>query len=292
MSRALQLAAYGAGNVSPNPMVGAVIVAPDGRIIGEGFHRKYGEAHAEVNAVASVKPEDRTLIPESTIYVTLEPCSHYGKTPPCAELLIRERFRRCVAACVDPNPRVAGRGLKMLKNAGIEVTTGVLEKECKELNIRFFTAHTKHRPWILLKWAETADGRTNAADGSPIAISTSETLPLMHKERTMVDAILAGTNTLLRDNPMMTARLWPGHSPRPVVFNSIRIKDPTTQKRLKVLHRNPIILDRNLSLEDNMRKLYSEYGITSLMVEGGKTLINSFIKANLYDRIRLERSAE
>lgn len=288
MERAMQLAWGGAGMVSPNPMVGAVIVAPGGRIIGEGYHRRYGEAHAEVNAFASVAPGDEHLIPESTIYVTLEPCSHYGKTPPCARLLIEKGIKRCVAATMDPNPKVAGRGLRMLSEAGIEVETGLMGKECQEQNIRFFTAHTKHRPWILLKWAETKYGEMAAPDGSAIAISTPETLALMHKERAMCDAIMVGTDTLLNDNPSLTTREWPGHSPRPVIFNSPRLSKEKIIESIKVMLREPIILEPDLSLKRNMEKLYRDYGVTSLIVEGGRKLLHSFLEEGLYDRIRVE----
>lgn len=284
MRRALELARYGAGHVSPNPMVGAIIVAPGDRIIGEGYHRKYGEAHAEVNAFASIRPEDEPLIGESTIYVTLEPCSHYGKTPPCAELLCRKGIKRAVVGTGDPNPKVAGRGIRMLREAGIEVEEDILRDECRAINVRFFTAHTLHRPWILLKWAETADGRLSGEKGERLNISTPETFALMHKERSMVDAIMVGTNTLLIDNPRLDCRLWPGNSPRPVIFNSDKIDINT----LKLHDRNPIILDPATDLEENMQILFRDYGITSLMVEGGKTLLDSFLERKLYDRIRKE----
>lgn len=284
MRRALALAALGAGHVSPNPMVGAVLVAPDGRIIGEGFHRRCGEAHAEVNAMRSVAGSDRHLIDQSTMYVTLEPCSHYGKTPPCAAMLCERHVRRVVVGTGDPNPRVAGRGIAMLREAGIEVTEDCLRDECRKINVRFFTAHTLRRPWILLKWAETADGSMAAPDGSPIAISSPLTLALMHRERAMCDAIMAGTNTLLCDNPSLSTRLWPGDSPRPVIF-----KSPRLTSGLNVMSRNPIILDPATDLEENMRLLFAEHGVTSLMVEGGRTLLDSFISRNLYDRIRVEK---
>ncbi|MGN0237241.1 MAG: bifunctional diaminohydroxyphosphoribosylaminopyrimidine deaminase/5-amino-6-(5-phosphoribosylamino)uracil reductase RibD [Lepagella sp.] len=288
MSRALRLAMWGAGHVSPNPMVGALIVAPDGRVIGEGYHRRFGEAHAEVNAVASVADADRHLIPLSTFYVTLEPCSHYGKTPPCAELLCRHHPRRVVVGTVDPNPRVAGRGIKMLQEAGIEVVSDVLVEECRHLNRRFFTSQVCHRPWILLKWAETAAGDMCHPDGSPITISSPLTMTLMHRQRSLCDAIMVGTNTLLHDNPSLDTRLWPGNSPRPVIFASDSIS-PEVTARLKVYQRDPIILDPKIPLEQNMKILFSDFHISSLMVEGGKRLLDSFIRARLYDEIRVER---
>lgn len=290
MSRALRLASYGAGHVSPNPLVGAVIVSADGRIIGEGFHRRFGEGHAEVNAMAAVKESDLSLIGEATMYVTLEPCSHYGKTPPCAAMLCERGVKRVVVGTGDPNPKVAGRGIRMLREAGIEVTENCLQKECLAINERFFTAQTKHRPWILLKWAETETGAMAAPDGSHIEISTPVTLALMHAERAMCDAILVGTGTLLSDNPTLSTRLWPGESPRPVIFESPRLVNPDIRKKLRIFGRNPILLKRDIPLEDNMHILMERHGITSLMIEGGRKLLDSFIKSGLYDRIRVEKA--
>lgn len=294
MRRALQLAANGAGYVSPNPMVGAVIVDAAGHIIGQGWHRKYEGPHAEVQAFRSVRPQDERLLSEATIYVTLEPCSHYGKTPPCAKLIVDKGVRRVVVGCGDPNPKVSGRGIEMIRQAGIEVTENVLRDECVALNKRFMTAHTLHRPWIQLKWAEDAQGnmaRKNPdyTPGSglpeylPTQISSPVGMVLMHGQRAMVDAIMAGSNTLLSDNPSLTTRLWPGHSPRPVIFRSSRLPDS-----LKIWDRDPIILDPAVPLEQNMHLLFSEHGITSLMVEGGRTLLDSFIEKGLYDEMRVE----
>jgi len=291
MLRALELAEYGAGFVSPNPMVGAVIVASDGKIIGEGWHAKYGGPHAEVNAVASVRAEDQMLIPQSTIYVSLEPCSHYGKTPPCSKLLIEKGFRRVVVGMRDPFKEVSGRGIAMLRKAGIEVIENVLEKECRHLNRRFITAHTLHRPYIQLKWAQSADGYIAAinalGEGIPIKLSNPLGMVEMHKERAMTDAILVGTNTVLADNPSLTTRLWSGRSPRPVIFSSPRIP-----ANAKIMSRNPIILDGLLPLDENMRILYSNHGITSLMVEGGTRTLHGFIAYGLFDSIRIETSAD
>lgn len=286
MARALQLASCGAGHVSPNPMVGAVLADPSGRIIGEGFHRRYGQAHAEVNCMESVRGEDAHLVRESTMYVTLEPCSHYGKTPPCAAMLCRCGVKRVVVGTGDPNPRVAGRGIAMLREAGIEVVENVLQEECLAINERFFTAQTMKRPWILLKWAEDAAGRMCSPDGAPIVISSPVTRALMHAERAKCDAIMCGTGTLLSDNPSLTVRHWPGESPRPVIFYSARIKGLD----LKIFERDPIILDPSLPLEQNMHILFEEYSITSLMVEGGRRLLDSFIAASLWDRQRVERA--
>ena len=215
MSRALQLARQGAGHTSPNPMVGAVVVC-DGMIVGEGFHRQCGQAHAEVNAIASVN--DQSVLHESTIYVTLEPCSHYGKTPPCANLLIEKGVKRVVVGCLDPFEKVSGRGVEMLREAGINVTVGVLENECKALNERFFTAHTTKRPWVMLKWAQSRDGFMANEDGA-VRFSTALTQRLMHSERSRVDAILVGARTVAVDNPSLTTRHWSGNSPLRVVID-------------------------------------------------------------------------
>lgn len=291
MRRALELARNGAGFVSPNPMVGAVIADPSGRIIGEGWHARYGGPHAEVNAVASVKPADLHLLPQSTIYVTLEPCSHYGKTPPCSKLLIEKGFKRVVIGMKDPFKEVSGRGIRMLREAGMEVIENVMEEECRELNRRFITAHTLGRPYIQLKWAQSADGFIAATDETgkavPIKLSTPATLVAMHRERALADAIMVGTGTLLTDNPSLTVRLWPARrDPRPVIFRSPRLRPD-----LKVMQRDPVILDPDLLLEDNMRKLYQEHGIISLMVEGGTHLLQSFIDEGLFDETRIEYSS-
>lgn len=289
MRRALQLARFGEGNVSPNPMVGAVIVSAEGRIIGEGYHRRIGGPHAEVNAVASVKETDGHLLPESTIYVTLEPCSHYGKTPPCSLLLIEKGIGRIVVGAVDPFVKVSGRGISMLREAGCEVLTGCLEKECMFLNRRFFTAHINRRPWILLKWARSSDGfiASYDKDGNkiPVKFSTPLSSALVHRERSLCDAIMVGTDTLISDNPTLTTRLWPGRSPRPVIFSSSRLPADAA-----VLRYDPIMLDHDMPLDENMSMLYEKHGVTSLMVEGGAALLNSFLNAGLFDEIRIETS--
>lgn len=302
MARALQLARQGEGHVSPNPMVGAVIVAR-GRIIGEGFHRRYGEGHAEVNAIASVAPADAPLLHESTVYVTLEPCSHYGKTPPCARLLIERGVRRVVVGTLDPFEKVAGRGVAMLREAGIKVLTGVLERECRHLNIRFITAHTRRRPWVMLKWAQDANGYMG--DGEPrVTFSTPETLRLMHRERSRVDAIMVGARTVALDNPSLDTRYWSGRSPLRVVLDehlSIMHIQPApkllTDGRPTLVYnaiRSDTIgavefvrLDNCHDLDAILADLYTR-GITSLMVEGGPTVLRAFIDANLDDRRRIE----
>lgn len=266
MRRALQLARGGEGCVAPNPMVGAVVIA-HGRIIGEGFHRTYGGPHAEVNAIASVKEEDRHLLREATIFVTLEPCSHYGKTPPCAKLIIDTGIPRVVVGAPDPNPLVAGRGVRMLREAGVEVEEGVLLNECLEINRRFMTAQTHDRPWILLKWACSADGFMAAfgEDGNPVPVKLSNSLSSvwMHRERAMCEAIMVGNNTLRIDNPRLDVRLWAGKNPR------------------------RITLPHHADLPALMAQLRAE-GITSLMVEGGQKLLESFLQLGLYDEIRVE----
>jgi diaminohydroxyphosphoribosylaminopyrimidine deaminase/5-amino-6-(5-phosphoribosylamino)uracil reductase len=222
MARCLQLARHGEFTTAPNPMVGAVIVH-DGRIIGEGWHRQCGGPHAEVNAVRSVRPEDEGLLREATIYVSLEPCSHWGKTPPCAELLVEKGFRRVVVGCLDPNEKVAGRGIRRLREAGAEVVVGVLERECWWLNRKFMTFHTLNRPYITLKWAQSADGfidrhRESRSDGEPVHFSSQWTQTLVHRLRATHQAILVGRRTWELDQPSLTTRLWPGRNPERVVL--------------------------------------------------------------------------
>ena len=225
MMRCLQLAAMAEGQTSPNPMVGAVIVH-DGRIIGEGYHHRAGEPHAEPNAIASVK--DESLLREATMYVSLEPCSHWGKTPPCADLIVRKGLKRVVIATLDPNPKVAGRGVKILEDAGIEVIVGVMEKEARWLNRRFMTVQEKHRPYVILKWAETEDGiidvcREEKGSG-PIKISNSVTKTLNHQVRVEEDAIMVATKTALLDDPHLTVTKWTGRNPvRVLLDRSLRV---------------------------------------------------------------------
>lgn len=266
MMRCLQLARHGEFTTAPNPMVGAVIVH-EGRIIGEGWHRRYGSPHAEVNAVRSVRPEDEALLPHSTIYVSLEPCSHWGKTPPCAELLAEKGFRRVVVGCTDPNEKVAGHGIARLREAGAEVVVGVLEEECKRLNRKFMTQHTRHRPYITLKWAESADGfidrhrESRAKDGDAVKFSTPWTQMLVHRLRASHEAILVGRRTWELDKPSLTTRLWPG-------------KDA---ERL-ILSASATSLAERIS------------GFQSILVEGGAQTLQSFIDADLWDEVFIERS--
>lgn len=284
MCRALQLAAMGQGRVSPNPMVGAVIVC-DGKIIGEGYHRQWGGPHAEVNAVASVV--DKTKLCRSTMYVTLEPCSHYGKTPPCAELIIKNGIPRVVVGAMDPFEKVRGRGVDMLRKAGVDVVTGVLEKECEELNKHFMTAHKSGRPFVLLKWAESNDGFISGKGGEPVALSNELTKMWMHRERSRYDAIMVGTNTIITDNPQLSVREWPGRNPRCITFD---LKGRLPKDCQVIGKEGAIVVTENIPLDDLLGRLYKEHGITSLMVEGGAKLLQSFLDDGCYDEVRIERS--
>lgn len=284
MRRALWLAAMGRGHTSPNPMVGAVITAPDGNIIGEGYHRRCGEGHAEVNAVAAVR--DRRQLHDCTMYVTLEPCSHYGKTPPCARLIIESGIPRVAVGAGDPFKEVAGRGIAMMREAGIEVVEGVLAHESRSLNARFMTAHEQGRPFITLKWARSADGYTDSdrPDGQPTRLSTPLTSMLVHRLRSDNDAILVGSGTILADNPRLDCRLWHGRSPQPVILDRRRRVASDTQTTI-----TPLIMSDYDDLQDAMQRLYAR-GITSLLVEGGPTVLQSFINEGLYDMARVETS--
>lgn len=310
MRRALRLAKAGEGHVSPNPMVGAVIVC-DGRIIGEGWHRAYGQAHAEVNAISSVRPADKPLLSKSTLYVTLEPCSHYGKTPPCSKLIIESRIPRVVVGSCDPFSKVSGKGIKMLQDAGIDVAVGILENECRNLNARFMTAHTHHRPHIMLKWAESSDRFVDIARDSrqkPALLSTPATLLLSHKLRASSDAIMIGANTLQLDNPSLTTRFWHGRNPIRVVVSHDRCRALGNSKIFTDglptwvfsdsgdTIANPNENVEEFAIEDSAHAieficetLYHR-GITSLLVEGGPCLTNEFLKLNLWDEIRVEQS--
>lgn len=298
MSRALQLARRGAGYVSPNPMVGAVVVC-DGRIIGEGYHRRYGEAHAEVNAIDSVA--DRSLLPRSTVYVTLEPCAHYGKTPPCAALLVRCGVKRVVIGCTDPFAKVAGRGIAMLREAGIEVTTGVLEKECRELNRIFMTTHTLGRPYVMLKWAMSSDGyldrKRDAADSAQ-KFSTALTMAAVHRLRGLFDAVAVGAGTVNADNPRLTVRSYAGRSPGRVILDrrGIAREDAATfgpgtiyfcEKPRQGLPEGLEQITGSLTTGEMLRELYRR-GITSLMVEGGASVLAGFVDSGLWDEARVE----
>ncbi|MEG1915770.1 MAG: bifunctional diaminohydroxyphosphoribosylaminopyrimidine deaminase/5-amino-6-(5-phosphoribosylamino)uracil reductase RibD [Muribaculaceae bacterium] len=304
MRRALQLARLGEGSVSPNPMVGAVIVH-SGKIIGEGYHRKFGTAHAEVNAIAAVA--NKSLLKDSTLYVTLEPCSHYGKTPPCSKLIINDEIPRVVVGCLDPYAKVSGRGVAMLREAGVKVTLGVLENECRAVNEHFMTAHTLQRPFVILKWAQSADGYIDSTRndcGSQVIFSNAVTTMWTHRERAECDAIMVGSNTVITDNPSLTVRNWVGRNPirvvidrQDVVPNDSRLLSDggktiifSTQESHKSGSVEYIAIDQyNDVLLQVLKELYSR-NITSLMVEGGAKLLNAFIKSELWDIARIEKS--
>ena len=270
MRRCIQLARNGRMNAQPNPMVGAVIVHDD-RIIGEGYHVRCGEGHAEVNACASVKKEDEHLLRESTIYVSLEPCSHYGKTPPCADLLVSKGFKRCVIGCQDPFAKVQGRGIQKLREAGIDVSVGVLEEECKALNKRFMTFHGKQRPFVTLKWAESEDG---FIDGH---ISNTYTQMVCHKRRAEHQAILVGRKTWEADKPSLTVREWYGSSPKRYVVSSQSLTLP-----------DGFHLIQTTRVEGILKRLYED-GIQTVLVEGGAKLLQSFIDSGEWDECYVEK---
>ena len=315
--RCLELAKNGLGNVAPNPMVGCVIVH-DNNIIGEGYHQEYGKAHAEVNAIHSVK--NKFLLQKSTLYVNLEPCAHFGKTPPCANLIVEHNIQRVVIGCVDSFSEVAGKGIEKLKNAGIEVVVGVLEKESLELNKRFFTFHNKKRPFVILKWAETKDGfidleRSNQkeVERNEIAgqarnddkidnwITSPLSKQLVHKWRSEETAIMVGTNTALNDNPQLNVREWKGKNPPRIVIDlhdrlpqSLHIFDKSVPTLVFSLtketeEKNLVFVkvknEKNL-IEEVLSELYKR-NIQSVIVEGGATLLQSFIDQNLWDEARV-----
>jgi diaminohydroxyphosphoribosylaminopyrimidine deaminase/5-amino-6-(5-phosphoribosylamino)uracil reductase len=304
MRRCLELAGLGIGNVSPNPMVGAVIVHND-KIIGEGYHQKYGEAHAEVNAVNQVISKFDNyaeLLKRSTIYVSLEPCAHYGKTPPCADLIIKHQIPNVVVGCRDPFDQVNGKGIEKLQAAGIEVITGILEEECRWLNRRFFTRVQKHRPYIMLKWAQTEDGFFAPDDNSQLWITGVESRKLVHQWRGEEDAILVGTNTAAIDNPQLNVRYGNGTSPKRVIIDrklklnqSLNIFDQSVETF--IFNEVKTEFDgknKYIALEDFGRYvpeyiLYQLYlqDIQSVIIEGGAHTLNAFIKAGLWDEARI-----
>jgi diaminohydroxyphosphoribosylaminopyrimidine deaminase / 5-amino-6-(5-phosphoribosylamino)uracil reductase len=297
MRRALELARLGMGQVSPNPLVGCVILHHD-KIIGEGWHQRYGEAHAEVNAVASIS--DPSLLKESVVYVNLEPCSHTGKTPPCADLLIRHQVKKVVVANLDSNPLVAGTGIKKLRAAGIEVVTGILEKEGRELNKRFFTFMEKQRPFIILKWAETADGFIARENYDSKWISNEHSRQLVHKWRAEEDSVLVGSKTASHDNPELNVRDWSGRNPVRIVLDRfLRLNEKLNlfDRSQKTICYNVLKHEEhsNLSLirvsEENfignvIADLYKQK-IQSVIVEGGATILQAFIDAALWDESKV-----
>ena len=303
MFRCLQLAKNGLGSTYPNPMVGSVIVHSN-LIIGEGWHKKAGEAHAEVNAVNSVK--NKELLKDSTIYVSLEPCSHFGKTPPCSDLIIANGIKKVVIGTVDPFAEVSGRGIKKLLEAGCEVQVGVLERECREINKRFFTFHTKKRPYIILKWAESVDGFLAPhfkmrALREPVWITNSASRQLVHKWRAEEQSILIGTNTAIADNPTLTTRDWFGNSPvRVILDRKLKINSESnvfdlSVKTLIITEQDAVSTDKityykadfSANLPEQLCDIIYKEGLQSVIIEGGAQTLRSFIEANLWDEARV-----
>ncbi len=302
MQRCIGLGAQALGKAAPNPLVGCVIVH-NGIVIGEGYHENYGEAHAEANAIASV--HHKNLLKESTLYVNLEPCSHFGKTPPCSDLIIENKIPYVVTGCVDSNPLVKGKGIEKLVKAGIDVKTGVLEKECRELNRRFFTWHEKKRPYIILKWAQTQDGFIgkieNDRSQTTSYFTSEESLKLVHRMRSEEQAIMAGTNTILLDNPMLTVRRVPGRNPLRITFDRhlkipphFHILDKTVPTLIFTAEDKPsepnleyARVDFNQDLLAAVLAELHKREIQSVIVEGGEKLLNSFIEKVLWDEVRV-----
>ncbi len=297
IQRCIQLAKKGLGNVAPNPMVGCVVVYQN-KIIGEGFHLQYGNAHAEVNAINSVK--NKSILPLSTVYVSLEPCAHFGKTPPCADLLIKNKVKKVVIGCLDINSKVAGKGIEKLKMAGIGVEVGVLEKECLALNEAFFTFHKKKRPYIILKWAETANGYIA---GEQKQISDIFTQQILHQWRSQYQAFMVGTNTLLLDNPQLNNRFYSGKSPMRIAID-FHLKSENKNLCFYDNSQQTVILNgaknekkgnvnfikiENTNVNTIVDSLY-QIGIQSIVIEGGKALLQSFLDENLFDEIRIFKS--
>lgn len=309
MHRCLHLAQQGQGRVAPNPMVGAVLVNK-GRIIGEGWHRQYGGPHAEVNCVASVAPEDQHLVREATLYVSLEPCAHFGKTPPCADLVVAQQIPRVVVGCRDPFPLVAGKGIEQLQAAGVEVTLGVLEKECQQLNKRFFLFHNLHRPYITLKWAQTADGWISGKTGQRLHISNAASNRLVHRWRSEEASILVGTNTALADDPSLNTRLWPGAHPLRLVVDlhrrlpdNLKLFDGSLPTLVFNLYQHSVAdaaqlrsatggvyyyqVSEDAELVHQVVHALYQLQVQSVLVEGGAQLLQSFIDAALWDEARI-----
>lgn len=305
IKRCLELAAMAIGNVNPNPMVGCVIVV-DEIIIGEGYHQKYGEAHAEPNAIKSVfdkfGTEAETLLKQATAYVNLEPCAHFGKTPPCADLFVKYQLKKVVIGNRDPFSGVDGKGIEKLKNAGIEVQSGILEDDCSYFNRRFFTRIKQQRPFIILKWAETANGYFATVDGNQKWISSPLAKRLAHKWRTEEDAILVGKQTAIIDNPQLTSREWPGKNPvRLVIDKNLQIPQSNHifNKEAKTIIFNEIKTDvvdniHYIQMEDMQYYLAQKIAfqlylmdIQSIIIEGGANILNQFLNANLWDEARI-----
>jgi len=301
MQRCIELAMKGAGHVSPNPMVGAVLVAGE-RIIGEGWHREYGQAHAEVNCIGSVAPADRHLVSQSTLFVSLEPCAHFGRTPPCADLIVQHRIPKVVVGCTDTFSQVSGRGIARLQAAGVDVVTGVLEQGCRYLNRRFFTRQERGRPYVVLKWAQSEDGFLGPEQGRKVMLSNSFSRKMAHRMRSEEDAILVGFRTALLDNPLLSNRYGSGKQPLRIavdpglqlpqhlhlfdrqqptlVFNTVKDEE---QEQLRLVRVNGAA-----SLPQQI--LHHLEGINSLIVEGGSKTLQLFIDAGLWDEATVIRT--
>jgi len=286
----IEIAKNGLGTTRPNPMVGCVIVFEE-KIIGQGFTSPYGGNHAEVNAINSVK--NKTLLSQSTLYVTLEPCSHFGKTPPCSDLIIKYEIPRVVIGCQDDNPEVAGKGIAKLKSSGCQVTLGVLEAECQIHHKRFFTYHNKKRPYIILKWAETIDGfiaPESKDEKKPVWITNSFSRQLAHKWRTEEHAILVGTNTVLEDNPKLTSRDWEGNNPIRVVIDMKNKLSKTSfvfNDEAQTIRINDQIINSTKLVAGQISKFLHKKGVQSVIVEGGTTTLQTFIDEDLWDEARV-----
>ncbi|MDR2498750.1 MAG: bifunctional diaminohydroxyphosphoribosylaminopyrimidine deaminase/5-amino-6-(5-phosphoribosylamino)uracil reductase RibD [Tannerellaceae bacterium] len=303
MQRCLALARHGAGRTSPNPMVGAVVVHR-GKVIGEGYHRRYGSEHAEVMAIKSVG--DQSLLKESTLYVNLEPCSHYGQTPPCAALIIDKKIPKTVIGCQDPFPEVSGRGIAMLRAGGVEVVSGILEDEAIELNREFITFHTLKRPYIYLKWAQSSDGFIDRNRSSfkeqPLVLSSERSLQAVHRKRAEAAAIMVGTRTAILDNPALTVRRWAGTSPLRITLDR-HLRIPPTHRILDGSLPTIVFTEQPSASKPNLEFVQIEFGrntlaqvldnlyqrrLLSLIVEGGASLLESFMSEGLWDEIQVE----
>lgn len=305
MHRCIELAKLGAGNVAPNPMVGAVLVY-DGRMIGEGYHKQFGKAHAEVNCINSVADDDKSLIAGSTLYVSLEPCVHFGKTPPCTDLILHNKIKKVVVGSRDPFKQVDGKGIDKLKANGVEVAFPVLEKECVELNRRFFTFHELHRPYVVLKWAQTADAKIGSGTADRLMISNELSNRMVHKWRSEQAAILIGTNTALLDNPSLNVRSWKGKNPvrlvvdmqlrlpyhlnvfdesQPtIIFNSLKHEEGEKLSYYQLSH--------NANIVHQLLNACYQMNIQSILVEGGAKLLQSFIDDGSWDEARVITNTE
>lgn len=290
INRCIEIAKNGLGYTRPNPMVGCVIVHAN-KIIGEGFTSPYGSNHAEVNAINSV--DDKSLLKESTLYVTLEPCSHFGKTPPCANLIVSHQIPKVVIGTLDTHSKVSGKGIEILKTSGCDVTVGILEKECKTHHKRFFTFHNKKRPYIILKWAESNDGfiaPSSKKDQKPVWISNEISRQLTHKWRAEEHAILVGSNTVLSDNPSLTVRDWTGQNPIRIIlnrYNNLPKESAVFNKKSETISITEKDIDYNTNIASQVCDLLHKKEIQSVIIEGGTKTLQTFINEKLWDEARI-----